>query len=200
MFQALRNTVFFTSLLLVGCISGPKPEPANQASRTKDNRPAAELVARGREAAARGDAVRAEQYLSLAIEEGAERRRVLPMLLQACLRSSHLRAALNHAGPYLLDHPEDDTLRYLVATIHLGLGQVVPARRELGLLLQRDESNPDAHYLLGIIESAGNLEAARVHFLAVVAHSKEDEQKIEVQSRLSELTLRERELAQGAEQ
>lgn len=198
MLQALRNTALLTTLLLAGCVSGPKPEPANQGSQTKDSRPAAELIARGREAAARGDAVRAEQYLSLAIEEGADRRQVLPMLLQACLRSSHLRAALNHAEPYLLDHPEDDTLRYLVATIHLGLGQVVPARRELGLLLQRDESNPDAHYLLGIIESAGNLDAARAHFLAVVAHSKDEEQKIEVQSRLAELTLRERELAQEA--
>lgn len=195
MFLALSRPLLVATLLLAGCASGPKPEPVNQAAPVKDNRPASELVARGREAASRGDAVRAEQYLSLAIEEGADRRVVLPMLLQACLRSSHLRAALNHAEPYLLDHPEDDALRYLVATIHLGLGQAVAARRELGLLLQRNESNPEAHYLLGIIDSPSNLNAARAHFLEVLRHSKDDEQKIEVQSRLAELTLRERELA-----
>lgn len=198
MFQAFRGPFLITTLLIAGCAGGPKLGPASPASDAKDSRPASELVARGREAALRGDAVRAEQYLSLAIENGADRRVVLPMLLQACLRSSHLRAALNHADPYLLEHPEDETLRYLVATIHLGLGQVVPARRELGLLLQRRESNPDAHYLLGIIESTGNVEAARIHFLAVIKYSNDEEQKIEVQSRLAELTLRERELSKEA--
>jgi Flp pilus assembly protein TadD len=192
----LNYLVLAAAVLLSGCASGPKPEPAAPASAAKDTRPASELVARGREAAARGDAVRAEQYLSLAIEQGADRRQVMPLLLEACLKSSHLRAALNHAEPYLLDHPEDDSLRYLVATIHLGLGQVVPAKRELGLLLQRNPSNADAHYLLGIIESGGNVEAARTHFLAVLAHSKDQEQKIEVESRLAELRLRERELTE----
>lgn len=187
------------AVLVMGCASGPKPEPANPAFPAKDNRPASELVARGREATTRGDAVRAEQYLSLAIEQGADRRRVMPLLLEACLRSSHLRAALNHAEPYLLDHPEDDRLRYLVANIHLGLGQVVPAKRELGLLLQRNDKNPDAHYLLGIIESGFNVEAATEHFRAVLEHSKDQEQKIEVESRLAELDLRERELTKRTE-
>ena len=186
------------ALLLLGCASGPKLEPPHQSSRPKDERPTVELVARGRDAAMRGDAVRAEQYLSLAIEQGADRRVVMPLLLKACLRSSHLRAALNHAEPYLLEHPDDDALRYLVANIHLGLGQVVPARRELGLLLQRDESNPDAHYLLGVIESASQIGAARNHFLTVVEHSTDEEQKIEVRSRLAELALREREQAKEA--
>jgi hypothetical protein len=144
-----------------------------------------------RSAAQRGDSVRAEQYLALAIDQGADRRRVMPVLLGACLSSSHLRAALNHAKPYLLDHPEDDALRYLVATIHLGLGQLVAARQELGLLLQRDGGNPDAHYLLGILDAAVSIESARAHFLEAIAHSKDTEQKTEIRSRLAELSLRE---------
>lgn len=183
------------ALLMLGCASGPKLDPASQAAPGKDERPAAELVARGREAAARGDAVRAEQYLSFAIEQGADRRETMPLLLKSCLQSSHLRAALNHAEPYLLEHPEDDALRYLVATIHLGLGQPVRARRELGLLLQKNSQDPNAHYLFGIIESATNTEAARAHFVATIEHTRDEEQRIEVQSRLSELRLREAEFA-----
>jgi tetratricopeptide (TPR) repeat protein len=175
---------------LGGCAAGPLPESATAAAVEKDRRPAAELVEMGRNAAARGDAVRAEQYLALAIEQGADRRRVMPILLRACLTSSHLRAALNHAEPFLLDHPEDDSLRYLVATIHLGLGQVAAARRELGLLLQRDGSNADAHYLLGILDAAGDIETARAHFQQASAHSKDEGQRTEIRSRLAELQLR----------
>jgi hypothetical protein len=98
-----------TLLLVIGCASGPKPNPAPPTD-SKDARPTAELIARGRDALSRGDSVRAEQYLSLAIEEGAESRVVLPILLRACLRSSHLRAAINYAEPYLLDHTKDDSL------------------------------------------------------------------------------------------
>jgi hypothetical protein len=129
------------------------------------------------------------------MKEGAERPAVLPHLLRACLRSSHLRAALIHAEPYLLEHPEADALRYLVATIHMGLGQRSEARRELGLLLQRDENNPDAHFLLGIVEATANPEAARVHFASVIEHSTDEEQKTEIRSRLAELALRDADAA-----
>jgi hypothetical protein len=94
-----------------------------------------------------------------------------------------------------LAHPEDDSLRYLVAVIHLGLGQVAAAKRELGLLLQRNENNADAHYLLGVIEAAYDFESAKAHFGLVIEHSKDEEQVIEVKSRLVEVTLRERELS-----
>jgi len=183
--------------LLGACGSNPKPVPVVPG---QGETPGTELVSRGREAAGRGDAVRAEQYLSLAIEEGAERRSVLPELLRACLKSSHLRAALNYAEPYLLEHPEDDALRYLVATIHLGLGQVPPARRELGLLLQRNENSPDAHYLLGVIDAALDIEAARQHFIVAAKYTSDDEQRTEVQSRLAELRLRDSQTVQKGRQ
>jgi tetratricopeptide (TPR) repeat protein len=176
----------------VGCANGPRPQPAVPETDAPSRQ---ELVRLGREAARRGDSVRAEEYLNLAIEQGADRRQVMPLLLDACVRSSHLRAALNHAEPYLLDHPEQDRLRYLVATIDLGLGQIAAAKRELGLLLQRSDNNADAHYLLGVIESGIDVESARRHFLAVLRHSKDDEQRVEVDSRLAELRLRERELS-----
>lgn len=182
------------SALLGACASQPKLDPVSQPSAESDNPSATELLRLGREAARRGDAVRAEQYLALAIEQGGDARVVMPILLRACIKSSHLRTALNHAEPYLLANPEDDELRKLVATIHLGLGQTADARRELGLLLQRDENNPDAHYLLGVIASDHELPSARLHLQLAIEHTRSEEQRIEIRSRLAELELREREV------
>jgi predicted Zn-dependent protease len=187
------------AILLAACGNASTPEPRQSSTARNEQRTTAELVNSGREAASRGDAVRAEQYLSLAIEQGADRRQVMPLLLDACLKSSHLRAALNHAEPYLREHPEDDALRYLVANIHVSLGQLVRAKRELGLLLQKDPRNPDAHYLFGILDSGTDLDAARDHFLATAEFTRDEDQRIEVRSRLAELRLQERELARDAE-
>jgi tetratricopeptide (TPR) repeat protein len=184
-------TLALVATTVVGCASAPKSDPANQADPITERRSAEELLARGQAAANRGDVTRAEQYFALAIEKGADPQKVMPLLLRACLSNSHLRTALNHAEPYLLEHPEDRALRYLVATIHLSLGQVEAARRELGLLLLQDKDRSDAHYLLGIIESSSNVAEARRHFEAALETSKDGEQKIELRSRLAELRLRE---------
>lgn len=188
----LSAKVLIISAFLGACASGPKVDPNHQASLDKTS--AAELLKVGRDAAQRGDSVRAEQYLAMAIEQGADARIVMPILLKACIRSSHLRTALNHAEPYLLANPEDDELRMLVATIHLGLGQTADARRELGLLLQRNESNPDAHYLLGVIATSEDIGVARKHFLKALQNTDREERRTEVRSRLAELDLREREV------
>jgi tetratricopeptide (TPR) repeat protein len=159
---------------------------ANQASEAED------LARRGREAAAAGDAVRAEQYLALAIEKGAKGADLLPTLLRVCLSSSHLRAALNHAQPFLARHPDDDQLRYLVASIHLSLGQHDEAKATLELLLLRKPEHPDAHYLLGVVEAESNVDSAREHFRAYLEHAPNGRHAPEVRSRLSELLIRER--------
>ena len=80
--MAQTHHIMLAALLFLGCASGPKPTPTSQAASANGERPAAELLASGRDAAARGDAVRAEQYLSLAIEQGADRREAMPLLLR----------------------------------------------------------------------------------------------------------------------
>ncbi|HMA92188.1 MAG TPA: hypothetical protein VKP30_05855, partial [Polyangiaceae bacterium] len=182
--------------LLVSCARTPVVQATAMTARES---PVAELVARGREAAQRGDAVRAEQYLGLAIERGADAGAVLPLLLDACVRGSHLRAALNHAEPYLRLHPQDDQLRYLVANIHLGLGQNVQARKELLLLLRRDESNADAHFLLGVVEFTTDRESSARHFHAAARYTQDEEQRVQAQSRLAELDVLDRDSLLGAE-
>jgi Flp pilus assembly protein TadD len=188
-FTILAPILLAGALALGGCAAGPGPDPSTQGSLGNERQRADELLAKGQQAAARGDAVRAEQYLGLAIEQGADRRRVMPIMLRACLASSHLRAALNYTEPYLREYPDDDALRYVVATIHVGLGQEAAARRELRLLLARKASNPEAHYLLGVLDAARGVGNAREHFRAALEYSKDDGQKIEIRSRLAELSL-----------
>jgi len=149
------------------------------------------LFHRGQQAADQGDTVRAEQYLSMALDRGFDRAKVLPILLRVCLSSSRLRAALNHAEPYLREHPNDQHLRYLVATIHLGLGQIEEARIELFYLLRINPNNVQAHYLLGILESGLDKRKGNEHFLRYLALAPNGDHATEVRSRLTDLAVRE---------
>jgi len=151
---------------------------------------AARLFEQGQWAAKRGDTVRAEQYLAMALERGFDERRMLPLMLQVCLSGSRLRSALNYSEHYLRKHPSDQSLRYLVATIHTSLGQREEARVDLRLLLYRDPTYEQAHYLLGILESGVNQAQASVHlrkYLEVAPHGEHAE---EVHSRITDLAVR----------
>jgi len=186
----LRRFFIILFLTLPACGSGavqgqgaahPKPELEQRAW----------LFGQGVAAADRGDSVRAEQYLSLALDRGYPRERVLPVLLKVCLASSRLRAALDHAEPYLREHPEQDALRFLVANIHLGLGQEEQALTELDRLLRHNPRFEEAHFLHGVLllerEPKLSIEAFRT-YLDLAPHGAHAP---EARSRLSELLLRE---------
>jgi tetratricopeptide (TPR) repeat protein len=128
---------------------------------------------RGRELARLGDSVRAEQYLAAALARGYAPPETLRWLLGVCIQGSRLRAAVHYATPYLAAHPEAARLRYVVATLYLGLAQPLPARDELLELLARAPAYADAHYLLGVIEweGFGELGRAREHFDAYLARA-----------------------------
>lgn len=177
-------------LAVAGC-SSVTPEAQVAPAPSSNAEQAQSLFQRGREAAQRGDSVRAEQYLSLALERGVDAGRVLPVLLRVCLASSRLRAALDHAEPYLRDHPEAEALRYLVATIHAGLGQTDEARLALEQLLRTNPNSADAHYLLGILDADGDAPSARAHFRSYLDVAPRGEHAAEVRSRLAELAIRE---------
>ena len=174
---------------VAGCARGPGADNASEAAR-RDERSAEWFWREGRLAAQRGDTVRAEQYLTLALERGYEPREVLPMLLAVCLSSSRLRAALNHAEPYLRNHPDDHALRYLVANIELGLGQAESARSELERIAHEDPKHADAHYLLGALEMDRNVAEAKRYFLRYLALAPNGDRAAEVRGRLAELAFR----------
>jgi len=183
---------FFVSaailLLSTACGSARAPLPKAPADTDPNQTHAAEQAfKKGRESASHGDSVRAEQYLQLALDKGYDRRRALPVLLNVCLSSGRLRAALNDAEPELRERPDDLELRYLVAAIHLGLGQREEAQAELGQLLRVDPRDPAALFLLGVIESddLGDDGAARSHFGDYLAVAPNGKHAAEVRDRLS---------------
>jgi tetratricopeptide (TPR) repeat protein len=123
------------------------------------------LTAQGRDALRQGDPTRAEQYFTLALEQGGDQAELVRLLVQTCMAQSRVRAALNYADPYLIEHPEELALRYLVATIHLSLGHDKEAHRQLVILTRRAPKYSDAHFLLGVIfERAERLVASRRAF------------------------------------
>ena len=172
------------SLWLTGC-EASTPALRSASSDTSD---ATELFRYGEEAAKRGDTVRAEQYLSMALDRGFDEKKLLPVMLRVCLSSNRLRAALNYAEPYLREHPNDQNLRYLVATIYLSLGQIEQARLGLNHLLRVNPKNGNAHYLLGVLESDG-ISSAR-HFRQYLKFEPVGEHAAEVESRLTDLAVR----------
>ena len=142
---------------------GAAPTPIDPLDRIG----AAELFNQGEQLATHGDPIRAEQYLSSAVQRGYPARKALPLLLRVCVASSRLGAALQYAAPYLRLHPDDYHLRYLVAAVQLGLGRPDEAQRELSRVLRDAPDYADAHYLLGtILRDQGAADAAAAEFAA----------------------------------
>jgi tetratricopeptide (TPR) repeat protein len=131
-----------------------------------------ELYRRGVVLARAGDYIRAEQYISAAVERGFPEHDALPALIRVCIESSRLAAALSYAEPYLEHHPSDWPLRLLVASIRMGLEQDQEARTELERVLEdAPHEPPQAHYFLGVLfrDRLDDIEAARVHFRRYLA-------------------------------
>lgn len=186
--QALL-VLLLTPVLVAGCAGRSEGQSAVRSPEQAPNE-AAVLVQKGRTAIASGDTVRAEQYLTLAIARGADERAVLKDLLAACIGGSRLRGALDHALPYLQNHPEDDDLRYLVASLYDSLGQREEAQTQLERLLNHNPEHADAHYLAGILVSERAPEQAREHFRQYLDLEPQGPHAPEMRGRLSELALR----------
>jgi tetratricopeptide (TPR) repeat protein len=156
--------------------ASPQAEAASdaRASDPLNAVPAAELYRRGMILGQHGDFVRAEQYLLAARYRGFDEARVIPALMEVCVRASRLSAALGYAEPYLESHPTNWPLRILVGSIHLGLGHLAQARTHLERALRDGQETAardghpepaEAHYLLGIVmREQAELVEARVHF------------------------------------
>jgi tetratricopeptide (TPR) repeat protein len=110
-----------------------------------------ELYDTGLRLARTGDLLRAEQYVKAAMERGYPEERALPSLLKICVAASRLNAALQYAEPHLRDHPANHRLRTLVASIHLGLGNVDDAETHLSEVIEAAPANAPAYYLMGML-------------------------------------------------
>jgi len=151
--------------LAAACAEAPAKKEGTPGDPLKSV-PAAELYRRGIALGEAGDLIRAEQYLAAAIDRGYPAEKALPPLMRVCLASSRLRAALSHAEPYLEQHPDAWSLRYLVASIQMGIGNVDDARSSLERVIQDAPDQPDAYFLLGVLlrDDVGDRAAAAERF------------------------------------
>lgn len=188
----LRQFILFLGLTLVACASaGPGASATRPGSSAGARGQEAWFFRQGLAAAERGDGVRAEQYLAMAREHGYPAERVLPALLKVCLASSRLRAALDYAEPYLRQHPDQDALRFLVANIHVGLGQHEDALAELDRLTTRNPRFNEAYFLRAALLFDHDAAAAIAALRSYLELAPQGVHAAEARSRLSELLLRE---------
>lgn len=117
-----------------------------QASRKPDK-----LVARGRVFAELGDYDRASQYFSAALDNGADSKKVLPLLMHTYIASQRYRVAIQVGKTYLEKDPENYHLRYLVGTLYAAIGDTPHARTEFERVLVTDPDHAQAHYALAVL-------------------------------------------------
>ena len=159
--------------------TGPKNDPLDDVAPR-------ELYETGAVLAQQGDLVRAEQYLEASIERGYPEDEALPLLVEVCVRASRLRAALEHAVPYLRRHPRDWRLRMLVATIQMALSEWSSARVHLEKVTGQVPAEAPAHYLLGVVEDeTGDVVASIPHFRRYLELAPEGEHAEEVRAILA---------------
>lgn len=146
-----------------------------------------ELFARGMMLAESEDYVRAEQYLAASIERGIPEARVIQPLVSSCVRSSRLSAALRYAEPYLGRNPDAWSLRLLVATIHMGLGDAPAARRHLERVTEEQPEESVPHYMLAVLarDALQDPQTAEAHFRRYLEIAPEGEHASEARAALA---------------
>ncbi len=167
--------ILVAALALAGCGATAGTE-TEHAADPLDGVAAEELYQRGLALSQAGDFIRAEQYLASAIDRGYPEDEGMPALIEACVQSSRLSAALAYAEPYLTRHPTHWALRLLVASIHMALGNHERARDELQrVLTDAPEEPPTAHYFLAVLsrDDLDDEAAAQEHFRRYLALAPE---------------------------
>lgn len=158
----IRTTILLTCLC-AGCASLARPPATAESGAAPLTQN--QLIEVAGALDQRGDLVRAEQYWTLALAQGAQPKLVLPPLMAACLRDRQYRLALQYGNDQLRRHPNDDRLRLLAGTLHEAVGDYPAAVQHYQTVLQQQPERADVHYLLAQALSKGGAHAqADLHY------------------------------------
>ena len=124
------------------------------------------LLDRGKAFAAMGDHTRAEEYLAAALDQGADAREVLPLLLNVCVQTGRYRSAIQHGENHLRKHPDDMRTRFVVGTLYAAIGETKDAKSNLETVVSARPNDAKAHYTLAILarDSENDVVGADKHF------------------------------------
>jgi Flp pilus assembly protein TadD len=134
----------------LGCAhsSTTRASQLDAAAHAADLAPQA-LARRGLSLMQRGDYLRAEQYLQLALRAGHADEPLIVPLLTTCIASSRFRAALMHAERHLSLHPGAWRVRFVKAAVLRALGEPEQAEFERARALQDAPASAQARLAEG---------------------------------------------------
>jgi len=154
------------ALLSAGCAGNSNAEMNARVAAIERAREPSEALKKAQAFASVGDLTRAEQYLRLAISSGADEREVMPLLVQVCVRDQRYLDAVQHVEGYLKHHPDDDRLRFVLASLEAAVGNHERAHAEYEKVLTREGNNAEVHYALAVMlrDSLASFAQADLHF------------------------------------
>lgn len=140
---------------LVGCgapAQSPQAESIKADVATYNREHTADkLVDRGKGFAAMGDYLRAEEYLADAMSQGADPKKIMPLLLEVCIREGRYRLAAQYAKDYLVAHPNDVRVRLVLASLYSATADYKLAKSEFERVLYTRPNDAQAHYALAVL-------------------------------------------------
>lgn len=165
LYRNMMRLCLVTSLATTGCVKAQSHQAGAETPSAREQA-AASLIERAEEYAAVGDNMRAEQYLSAALSRGADEARVVPLLVKVCIADERYRSATQYLEEYLRHHPSQQNARFLLASLHLSLGQTEVARRELEQVLRANPDHAEAHFALATLlrDEDASYAAADAHY------------------------------------
>jgi len=162
-----RFLLYFTlGSAATACVRSPEAELRQGMKVVAEERDPKRLERAAEAFTALGDFGRAAQYHLAALEQGADENAVLPHLIDAYVRDKQYRAAAFECQKYLRKHPQETTLRFVLANLVAALGEPAAARKELERVLEEEPDNANAHYALAVLlrDDGSDLSSADEHF------------------------------------
>jgi Tfp pilus assembly protein PilF len=131
-----------------GGSSAPSADPVRTLSIMKKAERPEKLIQEGRAFATVGDTTRAQEYFAAAIARGADEAKVIPLIVEVCVRDGRYELAIDYASRYARKRPNDVRMRYLLGTLYAAIGDAGRARGELEFVVQAKPNDPEPHWAL----------------------------------------------------
>lgn len=144
--------VLLVTCLLAACAHGHanRTEQPIRELTTQQLLEVAEVLAQS------GDNMRAEQYYSAALRQGADELPVTRRLLSLYVADGQYRLAISLAENYARRHPNDASLRLFLASLYQAVDLDASAVNEYEHVLKLQPDDAQAHFALaGLLQSSG---------------------------------------------